>query len=72
MSEYVDHVATMRPSEPALAQELAGFTGLSSVLAWMEARGLARSPVVIVGHDEFHYDFGIELPDRRWLVFGVT
>jgi hypothetical protein len=71
--EYADHVAALRREEPALAGELAGFTGVGQVLEWMKRRGLAQTRVDLVGQDEFHYDFLIELePGGRWLAVGVT
>jgi hypothetical protein len=70
---YDDHVEAMRVHRPDLADELAHFSGVSSVLAWMQARGLARTTVDIVGQDEFEYDFVIWLgSDREWLSFGLT
>jgi hypothetical protein len=71
--DYPDHVAGLRAADPDLADEVARFTGITAVLAWMQRRGLARAAVDIVGQDEFHYDFLIELePAGRWLAFGVT
>jgi hypothetical protein len=71
--EYADHVAALRRDEPGLADEVAGFTGIAAVLAWMQRRGLTRAAVDMVGQDEFHYDFLIELePGGRWVAFGVT
>ena len=56
-----------------LAAQTADFTGVSSVLRWMQARGLARTSVDIVGQDEFEYDFLIRLgSEREWIVFGLT
>ena len=70
---YHDHVEALRAHRPDLAAELACFTGVSSVLAWMQARGLARTSVDIVGQDEFEYDFTIRLaPGAEWLSFGQT
>jgi hypothetical protein len=71
--EYAEHVAALRGCEPELAAECGRFTGISSVLAWMQRSGLCRAAVDIVGQDEFHYDFLIQLqPGGRWIVFGVT
>ncbi len=70
---YAGHADALRAADPALADEVAGFTGVSRVLAWMQRRGLARARVDMVGQDEFHYDFLIELePGGRWVAFGVT
>jgi hypothetical protein len=69
--EYADYIAELRGGEPELAEELAGFAGMSAVLDWMQRRGLTRTAVDLVGMDEFHYDFLLQLPSAKWLVFGV-
>jgi hypothetical protein len=71
--DYPDHVDRLRRLDPVLADEVASFTGISSVMAWMQHHGRTRAAIDIVGQDEFHYDFMIEMePAERWLVFGVT
>jgi hypothetical protein len=71
--DYVDHVAALRARDAGLADEVASFTSISRVLTWMQQRALTQAKIDIVGQDEFHYDFMIELePGGRWLVFGVT
>jgi hypothetical protein len=71
--KYAEHIAALRATDPTLAEEAAGFRGVSDVLAWMQRRGLARTAVDIVGQDEFEYDFLIQLePAGRWLAFGLT
>jgi hypothetical protein len=71
--EYADHVQLLAATEPALAQELAGFRSIEHVLGWMQKRDLCRATVDIVGMDEFEHDFLIQLePGGRWLAFGVT
>jgi hypothetical protein len=70
--EYPDYIAALRAQEPELAGELAGFFGISAVLDWMKERDLTRTAVDIVGMDDFNYDFLLQLPSERWLVFGVT
>ena len=71
--EYPDHVERLREEEPSLADESGRFTGITGVLDWMERRELSRSMVDIIGQDEFHYDFLINLePGGRWISFGVT
>ena len=71
--DYPDHVDLLRPTDSGLADEVAGFTGITSVMAWMQRHGRTRAAIDILGQDEFHYDFMIELePAGRWLVFGVT
>ena len=48
-------------------------TGVSSVLKWMQASGLAGTRVDIVGQDEFESDFLVRLgSDQEWLAFGLT
>jgi hypothetical protein len=71
--EYADHVAILRREDSALADELAAFIGVGQIVDWMKQRGLAQTRVDMVGQDEFHYDFLIELlPGGRWLALGVT
>jgi hypothetical protein len=70
---YPDYVEALRASEPDLAEELGRFTSITGVLDWMRRRDLCSTTVDIVGQDEFHYDFLIQLePAGRWLSFGVT
>jgi hypothetical protein len=71
--DYPDYVGKLRERDPDLAEEVAGFGSVTGVLEWMKRRGLCRAAVDIVGQDEFHYDFLIQLePAGRWLSFGVT
>jgi hypothetical protein len=71
--DYPDDLALLREQAPSLAGEFAAFTGIRSVLDWMQERGLTKAGIDIVGQDEFHYDFLIELePAGRWVSFGVT
>jgi hypothetical protein len=71
--EYEDHVNALRQADALLAAEVGGFTGIKSVLDWIGKRGLAKAHIDIVGQDEFHYDFLIEVePGGRWAAFGVT
>ncbi len=71
--EYPGHVDRLRLADSLLADQVAGFTGITGVMAWMQHHDRTRVPIDIVGQDEFHYDFLIELePAGRWLVFGVT
>jgi hypothetical protein len=71
--EYGDHLERLRGAHADLAAQLQGFTSITQVLQWMQQRGLCRAAVDIVGMDEFHYDFLIQLePHRRWISFGVT
>lgn len=71
--DYGDHVRTLRATDPSLAGELVGFTGVEHVLHWMQRRGLGKPPIDLVGQDEFSYDFLIQFePNGRWLSFGVN
>jgi hypothetical protein len=71
--DYPDYVEALRGDSPELAEEFAAFSGITSVLDWMKRHGLTQAAVDIVGQDEFHYDFLIELErGGRWLSFGVT
>jgi hypothetical protein len=68
-----DYLQRLRATDPQLAEEFAGFTGVEQVLQWMARRGLATTAVDIVGQDEFEYDFLVRLDAAgRWLAFGVT
>ncbi len=70
---YHDDLARLRERDSVLAVEFASFTGIRGVLDWMRKSGLAKARIDIVGQDEFHYDFMIELePAGRWAAFGVT
>ncbi len=71
--QYADYCDALRATHPQLADEFARFGGISDVLAWMQRRDLCRTAVDIVGQDEFHYDFLIQLPaDGGWIAVGVT
>jgi hypothetical protein len=73
LPEYADYVTKLRATAPDLAEQLADFSGIGHVLAWMVECDRNRVPVDTVGQDEFEYDFLMELePGGRWLVFGVT
>jgi hypothetical protein len=72
MREYADDVEALRATRPDLAAEVAGFTGVSGVLRWMQERGLTRTTVDVIGQDEFESDFIILLPSGEWLAFGIT
>jgi hypothetical protein len=71
--EYADYVERLRAACPDLAAEVGSFHGVEEVLQWLQRRSGGRVAVDIVGQDEFHYDFLIELePGGRWVSFGVT
>jgi hypothetical protein len=70
--DYPDYVEQLRADHPELAVTFAAFTGLESVLNWLNGRGPAAGAVDIVGMDEFHYDFLVRLDGERWAAFGVT
>ena len=71
--QFADYCEAMRAAHPQFADEFARFGGISDVLAWMQRHDLCRTAVDMVGQDEFHYDFLIQLPpDGSWIVFGVT
>ena len=73
MSEYAESVAVLRKEHPQLADEIAGFGTLESVLHWMERRGIPLDKIDIVFQDEYSHDFTIPLErDGRYLVFGIT
>jgi hypothetical protein len=72
--DYPGYLRLLRTEAVELADEFASFTGVKDVLDWMQRRGLlGRDGIDMVGQDEFHYDFLIQLePNGRWLAFGVT
>lgn len=71
--EYQAYVGNLQEAKPELARDFAGFTGINHVLDWMKTHKEGRWNLDMVGQDEFHYDFLIELaPDGEWLSFGVT
>ena len=73
MSEYSESVFALRSEHPALADEIAGFGTLESVLRWMERRGIALDKIEIVFQDEFSHDSLIPLDaEGHWLAFGIT
>ena len=73
MAEYADSVAVLRRDYPQLADEIANFGTLESVLRWMERRGIALDMIDIVFQDEFSHDFFIPLDgDGKYLAFGIT
>jgi hypothetical protein len=70
---YHDSVERIRAQRPDLAAEVASFTGVTSILNWMQTRGLTGTKVDIIGQDEFESDFLIRLgSDREWISFGIT
>ena len=70
---YQDQMQSFRTRHSDLAEAVAGFNGVSDVLAWMQRRGLCSAAVDMIGMDEFEYDFLIELRNEGcWLAFGLT
>jgi hypothetical protein len=71
--DYRDYVTALEPEYPELAEELARFNTLESVLHWMQVRGFPLATIEIVFQDEFSHDFLLPLePEGRYLVFGIT
>ena len=71
--DYAEYVNRLAQQESALAEQVADFHGIEHVLQWMQTNGLCHTKVDIVGQDEFHYDFLVEMPAAgQWIVFGVT
>lgn len=70
---YQEYIQPLHGFRPALAEELAGFNGVSDILTWMQRRNLCSAAVDMIGMDEFEYDFLIELRNEGcWLAFGLT
>ena len=73
MADYAETVAALRAVHPQLADELAGFGTLESVLRWMEQRKISLDKIEIIFQDEFSHDFLIPLEaEGRYLAFGIT
>ena len=71
--QYQDEVKDLARSNPDLAQLVANWHSLESVLEWMKEKGFPPGSIDLIGQDEFEYDFLLEMePKGRWLVFGVT
>jgi hypothetical protein len=72
-AEYADYVESLRALHPELAEEIARFHTLESVLGWMKSRGIPLAGLDLVVQDEFHHDVLIPLgADGKHLVFGIT
>ncbi len=73
MTDYATSVAHLRKVHPQLADEIAEFATLESVLRWMERRGIPLEKIEIIFQDEYSHDFLIPLDgDGQHLVFGIT
>jgi hypothetical protein len=71
--EYHDYAMELSREHPELARQIAGWSGMESVLEWMTARGFPPGSIDLIAQDEFESDFLIELEPRgHWLAFGVT
>ena len=72
--DYPDYVRLLRNEHPDLADEVADYTSVKEVLDLIQRRDLLdRDGIDMVGQDEFHYDWLIQLkPSGHWVVFGVT
>lgn len=72
MTEYPEHLAALTAADPELGGRVAGLANLEAILAWAPTAGVDFAGIDLVQQDEYCYDFFLPLPDRRWLVFGVT
>jgi hypothetical protein len=70
--EYTDHIRCLATLDPALAEELAGFTSLEQVLPWMMRRGLPSDGLDVLAQDEYSHDLLVPLGDGRYVTFGMT
>ncbi|MGE3804267.1 MAG: hypothetical protein AB7K24_06310 [Gemmataceae bacterium] len=70
--DYAQHIERLRSSEPGLAVALADFRSLEQVLDWLRVRGLPFTNLDLVTQDEYSHDLLIELPEKRYLVFGMS
>ena len=69
---YAEDITGLCAVLPAIANEVASFTGVAQVVDWLVSRW-GRPALDMVAMDEFEYDFLIEMDaGGRWLVFGVT
>ena len=70
--EYRDYVYRLNSEDRSLAHELADFTSLEHVLAWLQRTGRPMTGMDVLAQDEFCHDLLLPLADGHWLVFGMT
>ena len=70
--DYRQHLSNLAAADPALAAQVEPLRNLEQILGWLSRAGVAMAAVDLVQQDEYCYDVLVPLPDRRWLVFGVT
>ena len=66
---YPEQVAALGPD---LAGTVATLRNTEFILKWAPGAGIPLASIDLVQQDEYSYDLFLHLPDRRWLVFGVT
>lgn len=71
MSHFANDARKLRPIQPALADEIAGFRTLEHILDWMKQKGHAFANLDMVTQDEFCHDLLMPI-GSDWLVFGMT
>lgn len=70
---YQEDVEKLLTSNPKVGREVGDFRGVSDVMTWMQTTGRTKAQVDIIGQDEFHYDFLVELAELgEWVAFGIT
>ncbi|HJZ56739.1 MAG TPA: hypothetical protein VKE74_17360 [Gemmataceae bacterium] len=72
MIEYPEQLAALTATDPGLVEQLARLQNLAAILKWAPTAGVPLAEIDLVQQDEYSHDALLLLPDRRWLVFGVT
>lgn len=66
---YAEQVAALGPE---LASVVAGLRNTEWILNWARDAGIPFHTIDLLQQDEYSYDLFLQLPDSRWLVFGIT
>ena len=69
---YPQQLDTLHSADPTLGAAVAPLRNLEATLKWAPATGIAFAGIDLVQQDEYSYDLYLQLPDSRWLVFGVS
>jgi hypothetical protein len=69
---YEAQVDRLTTTDPMLGFAVAKLRNLEAILKWAPGYGIDFAGIDLVQQDEYSYDLYLPLPDRRWLVFGVS
>ncbi len=69
---YADQLLEMSKQVPDLATQIATLRNLEAILKWAPRAGVPFSQIDLLQQDEYSYDLYLQLPDSRWITFGVT